>query len=150
MYNESREINTVYFIINTKVNIMAEDKAKNDRIQVSMTMYTQQVEYMNQLDNPIDSYSAETVAKDIAKRLEDADIKTKYIATIMHDSDTLEVWNPKTAVYDLEPKENHYHSVIKFETRVDLDKLLRQLVMVFKTLRNLIRVDMLKKICWLI
>lgn len=105
------------------MNIMAEDKAKNDRIQVSMTMYTQQVEYMNQLDNPIDSYSAETVAKDIAKRLEAADIKTKYIATIMHDSDTLEVWNPKTAVYDLEPKENHYHSVIKFETRVDLDKV---------------------------
>lgn len=100
--------------------IMTENKK---RIQVSMTMYTQQVEYMNALEKPINSANAETVANDIRERLSEQGIETKYIATILHDKDTLEVWDPKTAQYNLEPKENHYHSVIKFTERIDLDRV---------------------------
>lgn len=96
---------------------------KNDDNRVRLVMYTQQVKYMHDgehMAKPFaDVSSAESVANEIAKRLRS--LGTKYVASVKHDKDVLPVWDERLGEDVMEAKAEHYHTVIKFDDRVDFD-----------------------------
>lgn len=97
--------------------------SEQNRNQVQMTMYTQQVDYLEREHKDIYSEDLQTYADNIANRFKANNIGVKYVACSLHDSDTLRVWNTKIGDYVYEPKENHIHSVIRFDKRIDLDNV---------------------------
>lgn len=96
-------------------------KPKENR--VTLTMYTQQVEYLNKIEKPMNVADAEGMLATLDQRFKDAGINVKYMASIKHDKDMQEVWDERQADYVLEPKDDHIHTVIKFEDRVELKKV---------------------------